>query len=368
MRRDRRPGAAEASPDETPGSPQRRGRGVRRALPGPVIALSARTRALLIWSCIGLLLLTAVIAGAGAMQRELYSAQAFASRYLHALERGDAAAALELPGVLPSEQNQPVTALLRGDVLPEYREISAHDAGVDAQGRHRIVTHALIDGEAVSGTLLVEQHGTHLGLFPSWRFAVSPTATVEMRIEHTPGFSLNGRELDVRQLGVDRAFSHAFDALLFVPGRYTLEREDPYVSAPPVSITLGDAGTAGSLTMNASATPEFTELVSTAVHERLDECAEQRALYPSGCPFGYEVEDRIEGEPEWHIRNYPAVKLVPGTEGWALEPTVLEAEITLQLRSIFDGSLRTTTEPVTTGIGGDITLDGDAVTVHLRNE
>ncbi|RLP68543.1 hypothetical protein D9V30_09685 [Mycetocola reblochoni] len=337
------------------------------ATPDPV-ALSARARVALVWSCIGLLLATAVVAGAGSLSRELYSAEAFVGRYLDALADGDAAAALALPGARPAEAPNVSTALLRGDVLPDYRDVAAHDTGVDAEGRHLVIASATVDGVPVSGTLLVERAGTRLGVLPEWRFAASPTAPVELRIEHTPGFSLNGRELDVRQLGVERAFSHSFDVVLFAPGRYTVERDDPYVAAAPESLTVGDPGRATSLTLDANATPAFTQLVSDAVHRKLDECAAEHALYPQGCPFGYDVEDRIEGEPEWHIRSYPTVRLVPGAEGWALEPTTFEAEITLTVRSLFDGSVSTSTERVSSGIGGDISLDGDRATVTLRAE
>ncbi|MGO3885235.1 MAG: hypothetical protein ACTJHU_02965 [Mycetocola sp.] len=341
------------------------------ARPAPTrdaLPLSARSRSILIWSGIGLLLLSALVSGFGALARDVYSAEAFVGRYLSALEHGDAHTARGMPGAEPIADPQISTALLRSDVLPSYSNTHAHDQGVDAEGRHRITVSAIVDGEQVSSTLLVERSGTRLGFLPEWSFAVSPTAPVELRIEHTTGFSLNDRELDVRQLGVERAFSHSFDAYLFVPGRYTVHRDDPYVAAEPSSVTVAEPGRSASLTMDAVATAEFTRLVSEAVHNKLDDCVTQRALYPSGCPFGYDVDDRIEGEPVWSILSYPPVTLVPGGEGWALEPTTFEANITLQLRSIFDGSVRTTTELVSSGIGGDIRLDGDAATVTLRAE
>src|SRR5690606_25362207 len=103
------------------------------------------------------------------------------------------------------------------------------------------------------------------------------------------------------------------------------------------------------------------------VHEHLDECATQRVLFPSGCPLGKDVDNRVISEPVWSITEYPELEVVPtDTFGeWEVPPAHAVANITVEVQSLFDGSISTIDEDMTVLVRYRVTIEPDDRTLRI---
>ncbi len=336
-----------------------------------------RPRAILAMAVIGVLLLGALFAAIGSLNRDVYSAGGFVRQYLEALERHDATAAMALPGVKPTNakleaaglpQNLPST-LLRGSVLGDLTDISLVSDTVSGQGLHSVVYQFRLDGRASTMTFTVEHAGTFAGVFDSWRFSESPLAVLEVTVLHEASFTVNGLTLDTRAHAAANApttFSHQAAYLAFAPGRYSFAHSSTLLTAAKKDVPVTASG-ATDVTVDAVPNKTFVKQVQTELNAFLDTCTKQKVLQPSNCPFGIEINDRIIGLPTWSIAKYPVVSLAAGTTAFEMPDTVGQAHIVVDVQSLFDGSLDTRDENVqfTVGLGVTIQPDG-ALAIQLH--
>jgi hypothetical protein len=320
---------------------------------------------------VGVLLIAALGAGAAALYREFYSPRAFVLHYLELLEDHRAAEALAVPGVaidaadLESAGLPPTAseALLRADALTALSEVEIVDEKDDGDLTRVSVTYRA--GSYVGRTTFAVQRDGASGLLPRWRFATSPLAVVDLSVRGSMRFSVNGFEVDKRQVSVDEADadpSSAVPLLVFSPGLYSVAVDTPISATPGVAV-LADAPLTGiPVDVQAEPTDEFISVVQQRVEDFLTTCAEQKVLQPTGCPFGYTVRNRIEGAPSWSIAQQPTVTVVPDGDGWRIPSTEAVAHIDVDIRSIFDGSVRNVDEDVPFTVDGQITVlpDGTA--------
>ncbi len=180
-----------AAAPATPEPPRR-----RRAFAREVVAIAA----------IGVLLAGAIVAGGASVSQAFYSPTAFVLHYLGLLSDGRAADALDLPGValdadalaangLPSTASD---ALLRGAALGSLGDIVAESEVADGD-RTRVTVRYTAGGHPGRTTFVVARDGS-AGLAPTWRFATSPLAVVDLTLLGATTFRVNGFGIDVRQL------------------------------------------------------------------------------------------------------------------------------------------------------------------------
>lgn len=310
---------------------------------------SRRTRDLLLWSGAGVLLVLAFVAALGAVQRTYYSATGFVTAYMQTLAAHDVAGALSMPGAAPStaalnDAGLPTGAsreLLRSDVLPTLTDIEAiSDQSLD-DGRHRVRVNARADGRPVTGVFTVEPAGSVLGVLPTWRFATTPLTVARITVAHADDFTIGRHTLQPRAAAPDQpadAFSAAADYLMFAPARYELGHSSRYLKAEPTVVT-GKPGATVEATVDAEPTPAFLKAVQKQLDAFLDDCATQDVLQPAGCPFGVEINDRVQGAPAWSIAEYPPVTLQAGPTSWLMPQTPGVAHLTVTVQSLFDGTV-----------------------------
>ena len=79
-------------------------------------------------------------------------------------------------------------------------------------------------------------------------------------------------------------------------------------------------------------------------------------------PFGYRVEDRVASPPQWSIAQQPTVAVEPDGAAWRIPPAEAIARIDVDIRSLFDGSIRHVSEDIPFLVTGAITVlpDGSA--------
>ncbi|MFG6503753.1 hypothetical protein [Microbacterium sp. P05] len=335
--------------------------------PAPPLASPPRRRRLglelTVIAVVGVIALGAFAAGASVLYRELYSPSAFVLRYLDLLAEGRAADALAVPGVavdsaaLEDAGLSPTasTALLRSDALGDLSDVRvvSEVPGDDATRVTVAYRAGAHDGET---TFDVAQDGW-LGVVPAWRFERSPLAVMDLVVRGSMRFAVNDFEVDKRQVsidGVDADPMAAVPLLIFSPGVYSVDVDTP-ISATPGAAVLADSPFVSiPVDMQATATTEFIDVVQGKVEEFLAACATQQVLQPTGCPFGFSVQNRVVGLPSWSISEQPTVTVLPDGAGWKIPTAEAVARIDVDIRSLFDGSVRTVSEDVPFFVNGTI--------------
>ena len=320
---------------------------------------------------VGVLLIGAVGAAVATVYREFYSPTAFVERYLALLADRDAAAALAVPGVavdssaleaaaLPATASQ---ALLRGAALGSLTDIRPVAEVTD--GDLTLVTVEYRAGGYPGTTTFAIARDGSVGPAPTWRFAKSPLAVVDLAVGGSMTFDVNGFAIDKRQVSPEGAAADpvaAVPLLVFSPGIYSVSVDTPVAATPGVAVLSDSPFTEIPVEVQAKPTAGFLSVVQERVEEFLTQCATQEVLQPTACPFGYFVEDRVTSPPKWSIVEQPTVELVQDGAGWSIAPAEAVARIDVDVRSIFDGSIRHVTEDVPFLVNGSIAIlpDGSA--------
>lgn len=317
---------------------------------------------------VGVLLVAAVAAGWLAIERQFYSPASFVERYVGLLAEGRAADALAVPGVavttadleaagLPPHADE---ALLRSAALAPISNVR-----VVSQVQDDDITRVTVEYEARgydgSTTFEVERAGS-IGLAPTWRFATSPLAVMQLEVSGSMVFDVNGFRVDKRQVspdGVDADPLAPVSLLVFSPGLYSVSVDTAISSTPGVAVLSDSPFRSVPIQVQAQATEQFVRVVQQKVEEFLSSCATQEVLQPTACPFGYFVQDRIDSLPKWSIAQQPTVGVAPDGASWSITPAEAVAHIEVDIRSLFDGVVRPVSEDVPFIVKGTITVQPD---------
>lgn len=320
---------------------------------------------------VGVLLVGAVAAGTTVVYRELYSPTAFVLRYLDLLAEGRAADALTIAGVTVDSaeleaKGLPVTAseaLLRRAALAPLTRVAVLGEEPTADGA--TVTVSYRSGNVDGTTTFDIQRAGSVGFVPTWRFARSPLAVIDLAVNGSMSFDVNGFAIDKRQVspdGLDADPLAAVPLLVFSPGLYSVSVDTAIAATPGVAVLSDSPLTRTPITVQAEPTDEFRTVVQERVDEFLTACTTQQVLQPTGCPFGFYVRERIASEPIWSIAQQPQVVVQPDGAGWKFPAAEGTAHIEVDIRSLFDGSVRSVSEDVPFTVVGQITIlpDGKA--------
>lgn len=336
----------------------------------------ARERRRLRFDLTALLVVFALLVGAiGATgviaYQHLYSPTAFVLRYLELLTQGRAADALTVPGVVIDsvdleDAKLPTTAseaLLRRDALAPLTEVEAVRAE-ESDGITKVTVSYKAGPHEGTSTFEVERAGW-VGVAPTWRFAQSPLAVIDLSVRGAMQFSVNGFEVDKRQVSVDGVEADPLAAvplLVFSPGLYSVQVKTALSESPGVAVLSDTPQAAIPVDVQTEPTDEFIGVVQDKVEAFLTECATQEVLQPTGCPFGTFFENRVVSTPTWKIAKQPTVALAPNGADWKIRRTQAIAEITVDIQSLYDGSIQQVVEEVPFFLTGDITVlpDGSA--------
>lgn len=306
------------------------------------------------WGVVVALILLAFAGTVTALNATLYSAEGFVRSYLSALARHDVDGALNTPGVTLTGSAS--RELLTPDALGELTGIE-HVSTSTGPGGTRLVEFGFqLDGEPGSTGFTVQPASARLWFFDSWAFAASPTGILEVVPRNDSGFDANGVTLEATN---GAAAASAYHVL--TPGTFALGRDSELLTADPTRLVVLEPGSTTHATVSARANDTFVDLIQDELRTLLDDCATQTVLQPTGCPFGESIANRVEGEPEWTIAQYPVVTIEPGqTPGtWRVPETPGAAHLVVGVQSLFDGSRSTFDEDVPFTVGYLITFPGD---------
>lgn len=330
------------------------------------------------------LLIAALVAAIGSLNRDVFSAGGFVRQYLEALAAHDTHTALAMPGAEPTDADLEAAGLpqalpdtlLRPSVLGSISDLelvsdvaSSDQAEVGQKSQHTVVYGFELDGKPTTMEFTVERLGTVAGIFSTWGFATSPLAVLQVTVLHEADFTVNGLTLDTRAHAAADApitFSNQAAYLAFAPVVYDVSHDSTLLTAPVQSLPVVASG-ATDLTVDAMPNDTFTGQVQAKLNEFLDACATQEVLQPSNCPFGIEIDDRVTSAPVWSIAQYPEVALTGGENSFDMPDTPGQAHIVVEVQSLYDGDRDTRDEDVPFSVGLSVTIQSDgSLAIQLR--
>ncbi len=334
--------------------------------------------AVLGWTGLAAMLVGAFFAALGSLNQTVYGASSFVERYLEAIAEDDITRAATTPGValdaeelaaagLPADIS---TAMQRSGVVesgPEDIHIVEEVANDD--GTRTVTATYRLQAAIITTTFDVRPIDPLYGVLNRWEFETSPLAIVDVTAAHHPFFTVGSLTLDTRALKTGdelAAFVQTTPYLVIAPAVYSFDYDDELLTAQEVELAV-EPSTRTAVTVDAQATPVFAERVQTQVDQFLQNCADQVTLYPTDCPFGIDISDRVIGDPAWSISAFPVVTLVPGESAFEMPATAGVAHITVDLQSLFDGDEFTFEEDRTFTIALDARIRADgSIAVQLK--
>ncbi len=314
---------------------------------------------------IWLVLLVAIVGAFAAivmmLNSTVYSAGGFVGSYLSALQRHDVKEALTTPGVVGVAES--ATQLLDARALGTLEDIQLVSDENLGTGLHLVIFEYSINGTPGSSSYQVQYSGDRLGFFSTWSFVQSPIGILQVTPLHAAAFEVNG----IPVVSADGP-SEPQSLQVLTPGSFELTHESTYLEAQPVTVLITKGSGLTSARLDIEANDEFVSTVQTLVNEYLDECTTQTVLFPTGCPFGQELSNRVEGIPEWSMASYPEITIVPGSTAgaWLIPETPGAAHLTVEVRSLFDGTLSTFDEDVQFALSWVMTFSGDSISINAQ--
>jgi hypothetical protein len=299
-----------------------------------------------------LFLLAAAFAGTVlTLNLTIYSASGFVNSYLQSLARHDVDAALATPGVARTSTLS--TELLTPAALGDLGDIHLLSDTDEGGGRHTVVYGYTFGKTAGTTSFAVEHTGSRLGFFSTWRFAESPLSVLAVTPLHDDSFAANGVDVVA-----SRGRNVPTDYLVLAPASVELAHHSTYLVAVTTAVLVSTPSSTVPAQVDIQANSAFVTEVQKQLDKSLAACVTQRVLLPTGCPMGKQITDRIQDPPRWSMVSNPRVTIVPGTalDSWVVPETTGIAHLTVRVKSIFDGSLRTFDEDVPFTVSFLVTL------------
>lgn len=274
----------------------------------------------------------------------LFSAGGFVMSYMRALEAGNYTLAASRAGL----NEKPAVEPLSGEFL---RDTHVINTGSLSSGEIVVQVEYELGGETGQSLFVLREGDPVLGFFTTWRFEQKPTATLELAILGDTRVSVNDSALDITRLGVPPRTT------VLVPGLYEASLATEWVEAEPVAASVTEPGSVERLRLVLSPSMKLEDTTTTALEDFLDDCADQGVLQPASCPFGVTIDDRVIGTPDWTILDYPdvALSLSADRSSWAVSGKNGVAEVSVQVQSLFDGTIEEYTDVVRFDVFGVVT-------------
>jgi len=307
-------------------------------------------RSAISWLVVFAILIGGFVASIAALNADLYSAHGFVRTYLDALARKDSAAALAIDGVAVEGTDD----LLTDDSLSDLTALTLVRDTQNADGTHTVVYDYAIGGEAGRSEFHVQHSGSRFGVFNDWSFVASPISTIAVSVANDNRFDVNGTELD-----------EAGAYLVFTPGLYVVGHTSTFLEAEPAPVAMIEPGTIVDAAITVQANDAFISTVQDEVDGYLQDCAAQKVLQPTGCPFGRPITNQVDGEPIWSITTYPLIEIEPGDETgeWRVDDAIGTANLDVAVRSLFDGTVEQRNDAVPFEVSYRITFDGNKLVI-----
>ncbi|MFC5677394.1 hypothetical protein [Aeromicrobium endophyticum] len=332
------------------------------AAPSPTSApMDARSKRIL--AVVGGLVVAGVLAvvGVSVAGSMFFGPDKPVEKYFAALGDGRASDALELVRLdSPADERLLLTDEVLGDSDARIEDVRIGD--VQRSGSVATVTvEYTIDGAQQSQDVTLTKSGSRFVVFDDWKIVDPDLGAIEVRAPGAAGVEVNGRAIDVDGLD-DRVRLSAF------PGTYEITpgSGSKYLSFESEKVSVGTDEE--SADFEVTPTDELLAEVASQADQFVAACIARTEADPAGCPnrtYGYRLQDvrwTLDAKPTYDLRSdYDG--------GWRFSTkTPGRASVTAKQKSYIDDEKpRDFTDQDTIDLSGDVTIDGDTVTVDIKN-
>ncbi|MET0819993.1 MAG: hypothetical protein ABWY58_03435, partial [Aeromicrobium sp.] len=282
-------------------------------------------------------------------------------KYFAALGDGRASDALELVRLdSPADERLLLTDEVLGDSDARIEDVRIGD--VQRSGSAATVTvEYTIDGAQQSQDVTLTKAGSRFVVFDDWKIVDPDLGAIEVRAPGASGVEVNGRAVDLD--GFDDGVR-----LSAFPGTYEVApgSGSTYLSFESKKVDVGTD--VESADFEVAPTDELLTEVASQADQFVAACIARTEADPAGCPnstYGYRLQDvrwTLDAKPTYDLRSdYDG--------GWRFTTkTPGRATVTAKERSFLDDEEpRDFTDQDTIDLSGDVTIDGDTVTVDIKN-
>jgi hypothetical protein len=283
----------------------------------------------------------------------IYSPAHTVSRYLSAVENGDAARALGLLAAPEAAVTDALDAQVLANAPSLPHQIDIIDSEVEDSTATVTARYNLGNASHESEFSLVKP-GAAFGLYDRWLIRVDEWPRIALEVSGSQTAQINGVSAPVDEGPIPVLFPVAYDVGF----------NADYLKSEVSRAELLAPAAIAEVALHPAPTEELQQEVQRQVNAHLDTCAESKTLLPAGCTFGYETNHQILGDVSWRVIRYPDVKL--SSEGSQLVITETEAdlEITGRYRDIVTAFESDFTEQLTVELSASIRVADGAVTVE----
>ena len=340
---------------DTPGDLSGDPRTVRAAESSRWHSLPFGARWCLIFGALGLALVGTVTA----LNSTVYSAAGFVHSYLDSLAAGDSDTALAGAGLLPGAV---ASAPLLAPVPGELDQVQLRSDTVRADGTHLLRFSFTLRGSTRTASFSVLPDASRWLVFAHWRFAVNPIGAVIVTTHSDPHFTANGHRFTTNGAGASNTYA------VLLPAVVTLSHDSTYLNSVPTRVEIMDAASPARASVTPRPKPSLVAEVQKQLTALLDDCVTQTVLQPTGCPFGQEISNEVEGVPRWSMRSYPKLTIVPGeVDGtWLVPRTTGTAHLVVPVRALFDGSQSIFDQDVAFSVSYNISFTASGIAISAR--
>lgn len=292
------------------------------------------------------------------INRTIYNPAGQVRQYVQALQEGNGQRALGISGAQVPEGN---AAMLEGDALKDavsaLDDLKVSTESLAADGKTAVVEVSYeLNGESTSSVFNLHKAGSHWGVFDQWKMdpVTLPTLTL-----NTPG--LTAATLNNEKVAVDGG---SRDFAVFYPGVYSMTYESSLYSAQQESVKFTSQQDHPSITLSRKPSESALKSVNYQIKSGLDHCATQNTLYPSGCPFEYAFNGRVDSDVSWSITKYPQPEVTLTPQGsWSMKPAAGRAHVEFTQIDLYTGKTSKVSKDVPFTYTGKISVDGESLTV-----
>ena len=311
------------------------------------------------WSLVLCALVVALVGTIASLNSTVYSAPGFVHSYLDSLAAGDTEAALAGGGAVPGGA---ASAHLIAPVPGELDRAQLRSDTVQADGTHLVRFSFTLRGSMNTAAFTVRPDASLWLVFTGWRFVNSPIGSLTVTPHSDARFTANGRSFTTRGAGLPASYA------VLLPAVVTLRHDSRYLEAAPTRVIVVDAASLASASVTPVPKPALVAEVQKQLTAVLNDCITQTVLQPTGCPFGQEVNNEVEGVPRWTMRNYPKLTIVSGSvEGtWLVPRSPGTAHLVVPVRSLFDGSQSIFEQDVPFSVSYTIAFTASGVAISAR--
>ena len=290
------------------------------------------------------------IAGVLGLNSSVYSAARVVVDYVDAVESGEFETALSIAGISEAPTVLPASnAAVSGSTITGTQTLSADSTAVGVS--------YVVNREPAQSRFDLQRGPRTAGLFNTWSFVTSPTASI--RFDGGGASSVVVNDVEVPS---------GSEATVLVPGVYDVSAGNQWLHSDVARVVATTPGDEINVALRLTPTEALINEVTVAFDEYLQECSSRDVLQPASCPFGTTVNDRVVGAPSWTITVLPSIT-VTATDDLSVATVSAAggvATVTGTIQSLFDGSLRPLNRDVVFDLTAEVTgLDRDSPALRI---